>query len=151
EFHGRPLVIPGVTVERDAGDRLLARLSATGGRVRVVHEADYRPVETANIVGQLKGSDIPQERIVLGAHYDTQLEGAGVCDNGSGVAAVISLARRWSKVALRRSVTFVAFADEEHGFAGSVAYCRRHAAELANTLAMVNFDALAWAYPAKRS
>src|SRR5690606_5101384 len=51
----------------------------------------------------------------------------------------------------RRSVAFVAFADEEHGFLGSSAYCRRHPDRLASTVGMVNLDALAWAFPAGRS
>src|SRR5581483_9082097 len=51
----------------------------------------------------------------------------------------------------RRTVVFAAFADEEHGLAGSVEFCRRHAAQLDRTLGMVCLDALAWAYPARRS
>jgi Peptidase family M28 len=150
-FDGRPMTIPGVTIEHDAGDRLLARLSATGGVVRVAHDARYAPVETGNIVGELPGSGAVDESIVIGAHYDTQLNGVGACDNGSGVAAVIAVADQWRKIGLRRSVTFAAFADEEHGFAGSVAFCRAHAAELDRIVAMVNFDAVAWAFPAKRA
>jgi Zn-dependent M28 family amino/carboxypeptidase len=48
-------------------------------------------------------------------------------------------------------VVFVAFADEEHGFLGSVDYCRRHEATLDQTVGMVCLDALAWAFPGGQS
>ena len=146
-----PLPIPGVTIERHAAGRLLALLSQGPQRVRVSHRADYAPVETANVVAEVRGTELPDERVVLGAHYDTQLEGVGACDNGTGVAALIELARECAARPRRRTVVFVAFGDEEHGFHGAVEYCRRHAGTLEQTLGMICLDALAWAYPARRA
>ena len=147
----RPLPIPGVTVERRAGSRLLAGIMHGDARVRVVHRARQLPVDTANVVLDVPGVEEPNERVIVGAHYDTQYEGVGACDNASGVAALIELAASCARAPRRRTVTFVAFADEEHGFNGAIDYCRRHAGELHSCRAMVCLDALAWAYPARRS
>jgi Iap family predicted aminopeptidase len=145
-----PLPIPGVTISEPSGHRLLALLVAGKRSVRVRHDATYREVQTANVVGELRGAD-DARRVVVGAHYDTQLEGVGACDNATGLAALLELAATWPALELRRSVVFVAFADEEHGCAGSIAFCRRRHDALESVLGMVNLDALAWAYPATRA
>ncbi|MEA2330121.1 MAG: aminopeptidase YwaD [Thermoleophilaceae bacterium] len=148
---GRPLPIPGVTIERRAATRLLA-LMVDGPRVlRISHRATYAPVRTANVVAEVPGTDPEAGRVVIGAHYDTQLEGVGACDNATGVAALIELARLCATHPRRRTVVFVAFGDEEHGFLGAVDYCQRHAATLEDTAGMVCLDALAWVYPGRRA
>jgi Zn-dependent M28 family amino/carboxypeptidase len=89
---------------------------------------------------------------VVGAHYDTQLESPGACDNASGVAALIEIASAAAREAQPlRTIAFAAFADEEHGCAGSTAYCVTHRDELEATVAMVNLDALGWARPGRRA
>jgi Peptidase family M28 len=150
-FDGRPLPIPGVTVERQAAQRLLALMAAGPRVLRVAHQAAYEPVSTANVIAEVPGAELPDERVVLGAHYDTQLDGVGACDNATGVAALIELARACAASPRRRTVVFVAFGDEEHGFHGSLAYCRRHAPTLDATVGMVCLDALAWVYPGSRA
>jgi Peptidase family M28 len=151
DLAGFPLTIPGVTIGAQAGRELLVSMAAGERRLRVEHRASYSPVETANVVAEIPGRRAPQERVVVGAHYDTQLEGVGACDNATGLAVLLELGRTWASLAPARTVVLVAFADEEHGCAGAVSYCRRHARELAATVGMVNLDALAWAYPARRA
>jgi Zn-dependent M28 family amino/carboxypeptidase len=146
-----PIPIPGVAVDADGGARLVALLTAGERLLRVEHGAEYPHVETANVVAELPGTDAPDERVVIGAHYDTQLEGVGACDNATGVAALLEIARTWSPLSLTRTVVLVAFADEEHGCRGSIEYCRRNRDTLERTVAMVNLDALAWAAHAKRA
>jgi Peptidase family M28 len=148
---GRPLAIPGVTIERRAASRLLALMADRPCRLRIAHDATYAPVRTANVVAEVPGTELPGERVVLGGHYDTQLEGVGACDNATGVGATIELARACAASPRRRTMTFVAFGDEEHGFHGGVDYCRRHAATLDATAGMICLDALAWVYPGRRS
>ncbi|MEA2377585.1 MAG: aminopeptidase YwaD [Thermoleophilaceae bacterium] len=148
---GRPLPIPGVTVERRAASRLLALMVDGPRTLRIAHSATYEPVTTANVLAEVPGTDPGAGRVVIGAHYDTQLEGVGACDNATGVASLIELARVCAAHPRRRTVTFVAFGDEEHGFHGAVEYCRRHAATLEQTAGMVCLDALAWVYPGRRA
>mmetsp|Transcript_62547 Transcript_62547/g.98779 ORF Transcript_62547/g.98779 Transcript_62547/m.98779 type:complete len:391 (-) Transcript_62547:21-1193(-) len=84
-------------------------------------------VKHKNVVGFLKGSDLADEVILLGAHYDsvnwedTSKAAPGVDDNGSGVALMLAVAKLLStpKFRPRRSVMFVAFNAEEEGCVGS--------------------------------
>lgn len=150
-FAGWPLDVPGVSIEVSDLHRLLALMSVKTRRLRIEHRASYASTPTGNVVGEIPGREAPGEHVVIGAHYDTQLEGVGACDNAAGVSSVIEIARGWSSLPLRRTVVLCAFADEEHGFWGSVDYCRRHRDRLTSTVGMVCLDALAWLYPAKRN
>jgi Zn-dependent M28 family amino/carboxypeptidase len=104
--------------------------------------------ETANVVAELQGES--DQIVVVGAHYDTQLESHGYCDNGSGISALVNMARSWRSLDLHRTIVFIAFADEEHGSPGATDWCRQHADLLERTVAMVNLDALGSAYPAAK-
>jgi peptidase M28-like protein len=151
DFAGRPLSIPGVVVSGVAARELVLDLSLDGDELVLVHAAGYRTVETANVVGIVDGR-MPESLVVVGAHYDTQLESPGACDNASGVAALVEIASAAASGAQPlRTIVFVAFADEEHGCAGSTAYCVSHSDELESTVAMVNLDALGWARPGRRA
>jgi hypothetical protein len=148
-FPGVPLAVPGVTVEASAGRRLVERIAAGPQVLRLRHSACYAPAETANVIGEVVGET--DERVVVGAHYDSQLETPGACDNAGGVSALIALARRCAGLRPLRTIVFAAFADEEHGCYGSLQYCRRHMASLDATVAMVNLDALGCRGDAKRA
>ncbi|WP_164527935.1 M28 family metallopeptidase [Georhizobium profundi] len=139
--------IAGVTLSEQSSTMLLAHIAA-GGRLRLEHQAEYPIVETGNVIGELPGSDVGE--VVVGAHYDTQLDGVGASDNALGIACLLEMMRQLGEHDLRRRVVAVAFADEEAGFRGSADYVQRYGARLAETVGMVNLDALAWA-PAQRS
>ena len=72
------------------------------------------PVSNIEVI--LPGSSIPDESIVLGAHYDTVGGSPGANDNGSGVAGLLELARRFAGRPRRRTLRFVAFVNEEPPF-----------------------------------
>ena len=62
------------------------------------------------------------------------------------------MVQAWRSLDLHRTIVFIAFGDEEHGSPGATDYCRRHSGLLDRTVAMINLDALGWAYPsAKRN
>ncbi len=69
-----------------------------------------------NIVVNLYGGEARQEIIVVGAHYDSVLLSPGADDNASGVAAMLEIARNFKDKNTRRTVRFVAFANEEWPF-----------------------------------
>jgi hypothetical protein len=82
-----------------------------------------------NIEGEIAGGS-PPEIIVIGAHYDSVLACPGANDNGSGVAALLALARRFSGQNLEQTLRFVAFVNEEPPFfqtsqMGSFVYASR--------------------------
>ena len=147
-WEGRVLPFPGVTIEAQAARRLLSLVTAGPVRLRVEHRGRYVEKTAANVIGEIPGET--DERVVVGAHYDTQLEGPGAADNATGVAAVVELARAWRDLSPRRTIVFAAFAVEELAAWGSYSYVVRHAEESERTVGMINLDALGLPFPGRR-
>ncbi|MFO0624109.1 MAG: M20/M25/M40 family metallo-hydrolase [Polyangiales bacterium] len=112
---------------------------------------DEDAVQTANVVGVLRGGDpaLAREVIVVGAHHDhlgadTRRIYPGANDDASGVAVVLGLAEDLAAGARppRRTVAFVAFGAEEAGLRGSRAYVHAPPPGLAlrDTVFMLNLD-----------
>ena len=87
--------------------------------IRQTYEVSRLPVSNVEATLSASGSDA-DEIIVLGAHYDTVTGCPGANDNGSGVAALLELARRLASQQHRRTIRFVAFVNEEPPFFQSV-------------------------------
>jgi Iap family predicted aminopeptidase len=139
-YEERVLPVPGVIVEAAAGERLLARLSRGATTVRLEHRAAYMERTSANLVVEIPGTEPDAPKVVVGAHYDSQLESPGAADNATGLAALLAMARAWSGSRPRRPIALVAFGVEETGSYGAANYAARHAEE--GIEAMVNLDAL---------
>ncbi len=90
------------------------------------------------------------EIFVVGAHYDSVLGSPGANDNGSGVAALLALARRFAgKAAPRQTLRFVAFANEEPGFfqtqeMGSWVYANRCQARGDKIVGMMSLETVGY-------
>lgn len=136
----RVLPIPGVIVEAATGERLLARLSRGPTRVRIEHGASYTERTSANLIAEIPGTEPDAPKVVVGAHYDSQLESPGAADNATGLAALLAMARAWAGARPRRTIALVAFGVEESGSWGAADYVARHARE--GIAAMINLDAL---------
>ncbi len=106
-----------------------------------------------NVVAVIPGTDLADEYVMIGAHYDhlgsacDQLEPSdtvcnGATDNATGVAAVLAVARHLANPANapRRSVLLTFWDREEDGLLGSTAYVADPLVPLADTLAYINFD-----------
>lgn len=65
---------------------------------------------------QHQGSSLPEEIVVVGAHYDSVIGSPGANDNASGVACILEVARLLADQKLKRTVRVVAFANEEPPF-----------------------------------
>jgi hypothetical protein len=80
-----------------------------------VHRETYSTggIDVANIVAEKKGREIPEEIVVIGAHYDTFPGSPGADDNASGIAGLLEIARGLSGTEARRSLRCVAFVNEE--------------------------------------
>lgn len=89
-----------------------SQLESMGYRVRKVgypiRERTWNNVEATQL-----GNELPDEILVVGAHYDSVAESPGANDNASGVAAMLELARAWAGRTSRRTVRFVGFVNEE--------------------------------------
>ena len=109
---------------------------------RQTYEVDHH--EVANLIVERKGSNRPQEIVILGAHYDTVAETPGADDNASAVAVLIEVARLLFNQKFQRTLRFVAFTCEEppHFYTdtmGSQIYarqCRRSKEKIVGMLAM---------------
>lgn len=117
------------TLALDIGERNLWRYGALTRAAEYIEAAfagdGYSPTRQTYQVSRLPVSNIevllpgvarPDEAIVIGAHYDTVSGSPGANDNGTGVAALLELARRSAGRRLRRSLRFVAFVNEEPPF-----------------------------------
>jgi hypothetical protein len=69
-----------------------------------------------NIVAELGGSSMPEQIVVVGAHYDSAPGSPGANDNATGVAALLAMARSLGRCAHARTLRFVGFVNEEHPF-----------------------------------
>ena len=95
----------------------------------VPHEYKVRGQTWANLEVVCAGSDRSSEIVLIGAHYDSVIGSPGANDNGTGVAALLEIARCFTTQQPQRTVRFVAFVNEEPPFfftreMGSQAYAR---------------------------
>src|SRR5262249_29467820 len=100
------------------------------------------PVESENVVAEIRGREKPDEFVILGAHLDSWDLGSGALDNGCDAAMVIDAARviHASGSLPVRSIRFILFTGEEQGMLGSWAYASAHRPELDNMDAGIFFD-----------
>lgn len=112
--------IPAMVASREVGDALAAA-AAEGLTVRVATtgRTETRPVRS--ILAELPGSD-PGRVVMVGAHLDSSMDGPGVVDDGTGVAAVLELARTAAGTRPRATLRFAFWAAEETGLHGSGRY-----------------------------
>jgi carboxypeptidase Q len=142
---GRIDHLPQAVVAREDAERI-ARFLAAAQNVRVHFEMPNRvtgPVESENVIAEIRGREKPDEFVLLGAHLDSWELGTGALDDGCNAAMVIDAARvvHASGVVPRRSIRFALFTGEEQGMLGSWAYARAHRPELDRMAAAVIFDA----------
>lgn len=111
---------------------VLARLHAAGQPLRlrlVVQAVSGVEALTHNVIAEVRGSELPEEIVLLGAHLDSWDVGQGALDDGAGVAIVMAAAQQIVQLARRprRTVRVVLFGNEENGFDGARDYGTRYA------------------------
>jgi len=114
---------------------LLWQLQAAGPvqmEVNIQGTLSGKPVEVYNTVAEIRGTEKPDEVVILGAHLDSWDLGTGATDDGTGTAAVLEAARALQKVGVKptRTIRFVLFTGEEQGLNGSRAYVAAHKDDL---------------------
>jgi Zn-dependent M28 family amino/carboxypeptidase len=106
-------------------------------------------VEMRNIEVEVAGGSRASEIVLIGAHYDSVAGSPGANDNGSGVAAMLELARLLKTSAPGRTLRFVAFVNEEPPFfmgdaMGSRQYTRRSKERGENVVAMFSLETIGY-------
>jgi Zn-dependent M28 family amino/carboxypeptidase len=109
-----------------------------------------------NIAAELSGNRRADQIVVVGAHYDSAPGTAGANDNGSGVAGLLALARRFAKTKPDRTLRFVFFANEEPPYfqtdnMGSLVYARRCRAQKEDIVGMLSLETIGYYSDAKNS
>ena len=118
--------IPAAAVSTVDANMLSAMLRKEQGvRVRLTLSAHTLPdVESANVMGELRGRERPEEVIVIGGHLDAWDKGHGAHDDGTGCMQAIEavdLIRR-AGITPKRTIRAVMFMNEENGMRGGLAY-----------------------------
>ena len=126
--------IPALAISNPDADAL-ARQFESGKPVRLRLKSSSRdlpPAKSANVVGEIPGTDLAQEIVILGAHLDSWDPGVGALDNAAGVGIMMGVAKLIAglDVKPRRTIRVVLFANEEFGTSGSLAYVAAHEAEM---------------------
>jgi carboxypeptidase Q len=136
--------IPGAAITTEDADRL-QRMSERGAKVvvRLKMDAHFEPdVESANVVGELRGREKPDEFVVIGGHLDSWDVGTGASDDGGGCVVTWEALRIMKKLNLRprRTVRVVLWTNEENGTRGGLAYRDQHRSELRRHVMMLESD-----------
>jgi carboxypeptidase Q len=136
--------IPAAAIASEDADRL-QRLSDRGDRivVQLKMEAHFEPdAESANVIGEIRGRERPDEVVVVSGHLDSWDVGAGATDDGGGCVVTWEALRLMKVLNLRprRTVRVVLWTNEENGGRGGLAYRDQHRAELGQHVMMLESD-----------
>ena len=136
--------LPAASVAAEDANRL-ARLTTGGRRVRVrlALEGHYEPdAMSANVVGEIRGREKPDEIVLLGGHIDSWDVGAGASDDGVGCIVTWEAARLMKKLGIRprRTVRVVLWTNEENGLRGATAYGEKYAASASSHVFALESD-----------
>jgi Zn-dependent M28 family amino/carboxypeptidase len=139
----------------EARDRLVEQLDALGYEP-TLEEVFWKPPGRDdedgeaptwhNIIVDLPGTELPNEVLIFGAHYDAVYRAPGADDNGTGIAAIMEMARVLKDRPTKRTIRLIFFTLEEVGLVGSkqhaVAYKKKLDAGLEKPIGMVSLDML---------
>jgi carboxypeptidase Q len=135
--------VPAACVSTEDADALAKMLAAGPVRVRVKLGCQTLPdVEGHNIVGDYRGSQLPDEVVVIGGHLDAWDLGTGAQDDGAGCAHCLEAIRLLKAMGCRpkRTIRVVLFANEENGLRGARAYAAAHEHEIKDHVAAIETD-----------
>jgi carboxypeptidase Q len=135
--------IPAAAVTTEDAD-LIAYLAAQGPvRLHLTLTPRTLPdTESYNVIADLKGSEHPEQVIIVSGHLDSWDLGTGALDDGAGVAIAMQTAQLIKRLGLRpkRTIRVIAWMNEENGLMGGRMYAESHKAEIANHIAAIESD-----------
>ena len=108
--------------------RILRRGIPVSLEVEVRNSHGTSVEQASNVLGEIPGTDLTQEVVMMGAHFDTWHASPNASDNTSGVAGVLEAARILKAIGAepRRTIRVALWSGEEQGLYGSRAYVREH-------------------------
>jgi carboxypeptidase Q len=136
--------IPAAAITAEDADRL-QRMQNRGTvvRLRLKMEAKFLPdAQSYNVIGEIRGSERPDEVVVLGGHFDSWDVGTGSTDDGGGCVVTWEALRLMKRLNLRpkRTVRVVLWTNEENGLRGGLAYLEKYKPQIDNHVLMLESD-----------
>src|SRR5947209_4579361 len=137
-----PKIPAGAVTAEDAD--LIVDLAKQGPvKMKLVLTPQTLPnVESANVIGDIKGSEHPEQVVIVSGHLDSWDLGTGAIDDGAGVAVSMEAANLIQKLHLKpkRTIRVIAWMNEENGSAGSKQYAKDHEKDFGNHFAAMETD-----------
>jgi carboxypeptidase Q len=128
-----PQIVPQVTVAVEQYNRV-ARMVQKGQKVKLEMAFDvaWTPADSSfNIIAEIPGTDLKDQVVMLGGHFDSWHGGTGATDDGTGVGTAVEAMRILQTLGVkpRRTVRVALWAAEEEGLIGSRSYVAQHFGE----------------------
>jgi carboxypeptidase Q len=140
--HDAPKIPAGAVTAEDAD--LIAYLVRQGPvKMKLILTPQQLPdIESYNVIGDIKGSQYPEQVIIISGHLDSWDLGTGAIDDAAGVAVSMEAANLIQKLHLKpkRTIRVIAWMNEENGQAGSKQYGKDHEKEMSNHFAAMETD-----------
>src|SRR5215831_8444277 len=137
-----PKIPAGAVTAEDAD--LMANLILQGQvKMKLILTPQTLPdSESANVIADIKGSEHPEQVVIVSGHLDSWDLGTGAIDDGAGVAVSMETANLIQKLHLKpkRTIRVIAWMNEENGSAGSKQYAKDHEKEWMNHFAAIETD-----------
>jgi Zn-dependent M28 family amino/carboxypeptidase len=141
--YSTPAGIPAAALAAEDAD-LVEHLAAQGRvRMHLTLTPQSLPDATGyNVVADLKGSEHPEQIVIVSGHLDSWDLGRGALDDGAGGVISMATAELLQRLHIRprRTLRVIAWMDEENGGGGNKAYARTHAAEFPNHIGAIESD-----------
>ena len=136
--------VPAFAIGLQDADWLAAALSKGPVTVRLNSNGHFLPDTIGhNVIGELRGSDFPDEIITVGGHLDSWDNCEGAHDDGAGCVQAIEILRAFRAIGYqpRRTIRFVLFANEENGLRGGAKYAEEAKARGEKHILAIESDA----------
>jgi peptidase M28-like protein/ChrB-like protein len=135
--------IPAAAVSAEDADLISALLREGPVAMRLVLTPQQLPdVVSHNVIADLKGSEHPEQVVIVSGHLDSWDLGTGAVDDAAGVGLAMQVANLLQQLHLRprRTIRVIAWMNEENGQMGSKTYAAKRSAEMANHFAAMESD-----------
>jgi carboxypeptidase Q len=135
--------IPAGAVTSEDADLIVDLVKQGAVKMKLVLTPQTLPdVESANVIGDLKGSEHPEQVVIVSGHLDSWDLGTGAIDDGAGVAVSMEAVNLIHKLNLKpkRTIRVIAWMNEENGTRGSKQYAKDHEKDWANHFGVMETD-----------
>jgi Zn-dependent M28 family amino/carboxypeptidase len=135
--------IPAAAITEEDADLIAALVPQGPVRMHLLLTPQSLPdAPSYNVIGDVKGTEHPEQVVIVSGHLDSWDLGTGAIDDGAGVAVAMETANLVRQIGLhpRRTIRIIAWMNEENGLMGGKTYDKEHASEIANQFAAIETD-----------